>query len=515
MNCKECGNKYPSSYTYCPNDGHKLGVPEESFTYKYNEYCTSCNQQNKEEYPSCKNCGHSLLQRVVQKKGFQETISKTIVPEIKKSLNRVDLNRSKNFIQNLNFKRDWLLCIPIFLAIIVILTMPISIIKSFLKNKGFLDNSEIAYILEPGRLSSLISEEAGHHVVIPNIMNIFALTNQVHNIKTEFSFSAFLADNLISGSVNGLMTSMLVLPILALLISGIILGVIAKKYKLSLIAGVFFSTVIYTIFLWISSIAGAAKLDGKLNSYFLFSITYSQWDAIVTGLALSAIFVTVGAVLAYYNRDIVTFLQEQISAIGYAISVVCITMVGLLVNMIYSNSLLKSSKEIEMDEAYFIPLIHGPISVIHFLMTQFNSLKFSTSGDGDFGDIKTNWLFGNTLTGSVEGFDLFNNILLIDKSIIGSKSILVLITVLLIASIGYFFYNRHQLQWKEIAKFAVIFAIVQCFIIYLTNVDISFGRNGDVYRLSMEFSYIMTFITSFTISGLSFTLGGYVYKLFK
>lgn len=515
MICKECGNKYPDYFTYCPSDGHILGNKLTSITYKVNEYCTTCNVHNKEGYSYCSNCGTSMLQ-CVEKRGIQDTITKSILPEIKRSVTNVEVIKTKaKKLLRLNVKQDWKLFLPILIAIIAVLSLPTFILNSFLGNHDELSKDRLGLLLAPEKVSKDLSDLLNYQIDLPNFLNIFSLTNLLHGLKFNASFfNGYLQDERIYGTINNFPSAMIFIPIL-LLVSGIALGFIAKKYTLSLSTGIISSITIYTLFMILSSFLGSKEFSIDQPIHINASLTYSKIDALITSLLLSGIFVTLGALLAYHFQGYKKFIKSHTSLLRYTLSAFAITFIGVFINVSHTYLTTKNKSLFDNDDTYGLikSLIYVPTGIIHFLMTQANTFKINLSVDNSMSkSFKFNWLFG-THTKPDENMMLDNfSQLLLTNSFDLTKFLLLLITIILISTSGYLLFNQHRLQWKEIVKLSGSFAIIQCLLLFLSNITINGYIDNGTANFFIGFSYISTLLTSFIFGGIFFYVGGYVKK---
>ncbi len=151
------------------------------------------------------------------------------------------------------------------------------------------------------------------------------------------------------------------------MIGGIVYGRMAMKNNWPFYKGIVYSVLGYTIVMAILSIFARASFNEKVEAYFeiatlKISLSASFIDIILTSIILSTLIFGSFAMISYFGKSIFTNTIKQSKVLLYAFSAFAATIIGLVVNYLYS--LLFIMEELMED---------GP-EIPHFLMSVYTSI---------------------------------------------------------------------------------------------------------------------------------------------
>ncbi|MEG0449710.1 MAG: hypothetical protein RR595_07635, partial [Lysinibacillus sp.] len=316
----------------------------------------------------------------------------------------------------------------------------------------------------------------------------------------------------------------LFLPLLALVIGGILYGMMARKHNWPLYQGIAYSTVLYVLVMIVLAIV--SKLNVGLSEEetfgeFMLNVTmnYSVLDMMITASILSIVGFGFAATVTYFNKGILEKLSYQVKYVQYAIFSIAITIVGIVFNFlnVYFGMDKKSfPQDMPIEITGTVKLFSSIyLGVWNWISSFFSELELALKEYG------SNARYTHSLFGS-EKSELYNSYLFnnwfgqSDLSLLPSF-LLVLVSVGLIGAAGYILYIVHRLNWKECLTFAGIFTLLQLMLLYLINVQVDGIFDYGEVALTLSFKVISSCLLVFVVAFVSFYVGGFVrqYQLKK
>lgn len=533
MICRECGQSHPDYFSYCPTDGKTSESYEHlSKTYQTNDFCTACNHHNKEGYTYCENCGTLLSTLQLKKGSIHKKIEATISQPLKSSEIANTFKKELPKKIQINWRKNWILYMPILVAILVMLVMPNFIISSVSNHLDTSSQEILDYLRQPEKLKAAIYDDTGDIVDVPKLLKNSTVISLVHNVNVEFGLSGSNTDlKMATIQLSNLMHAFIWLPIIILAISGLVIGYLAKRFNLSLKTGILASTVIYTVFLAIMSLIGnfTFKIPNEDGNTYYAILHFSILDAIVTGIILTVLILSITAPLSYYKKETWAMLQRQKSYIIYAYGVITITILGVFLNALNVFSGINSLLIVEDNVSTSIPhsilklVFTSTLGIFNWFLSLGDTLTIKSTSEL----IEVNWLKGykdmNSWTPSTDSIAQF---LMAKSFVFLPRAILMIIPILLTIALGYYLYQHHRLKVKEIASYAVMFAVFQALILFFANLAIHPSIESKDSFIDSELStfpfytdlkiylpIVQTFILSFVYGFVFFGIGGYIRKI--
>ena len=515
MQCNHCQGQHPSHFVYCPNTSKVIDLSGgHNLTYQSTEFCPSCGTKNELSYSYCVNCGHSHLTKTQKKNAFNRMFENTISNiKIPSKVNTENLKSSSK--EHINYiKRNKLILVPIIISLVIMIIATFWIKSSALSSIGdeleYYDDETmvLAALLKPELIEEMIYYDYDIEVDLPNFTSLPIMMGLIHNADLDFSatVSAMGEEEGVKFSVNNLFTGLLLIPIIALIIGGIIYGRMAIKNNWPFYKGLIYSVLGYTIVMAVLSIFARASFSKKVEEFYdlatlKISLSSSFIDIVVTSIILSTLFFGSFALISYYGKSVIEKTMEQSKWIVYAFTAFVATLIGLVIHFIYSLVFI-------MEEL----LEYGP-EIPHVIMSIYTSigtwlmslLGLFQLNDG-YEKLTYRALFNsekNREMVDVLGSDvLFQNALL-----------LFLISVIIIAAVGFVVSKVQQVNVKEIAIFGLMFTIIQFFIINVFSIKFSMDYIYDETTVSIGFEMVSTLVFAFIISFASFYGGSYLRKV--
>lgn len=517
MQCNSCGQQHPSHFVYCPNTSNLIDSSNaNSYTYNTNEFCANCGKRNELGFSYCVNCGHSHLAKIPKKNSFNRIVEDTI--STIKIPTKVNINTDKiktSSVESFNYiKRNKLILVPILLSMILMILGAFWIKSSALSalgdEIGYYDEETIVFaaLLKPEVLEDMISDEFGVNVDVPNFTSFPMMMALIHNADLDFNMTvgAMGEQEGIKVSLKNLFTGLLLIPIIALMIGGIVYGRMAIKNNWPIYKGILYSVLVYTIVMVIFSIFARVSFSKTVDAYFTaaslkINLSASFIDILLTSIILSTLVFGSAAIVSYFGKSIFTNAIQQSKIVIYTFSAFVATFVGLVINYVYSLVFI-------MEDF----MRYGP-DIPHLIMAMYTSIAtwlMSILGQFQVGNGYETYSYRALFNGrgNKEMIDMIGTDMLFHNMLF-----LFLISIIIIAVVGYFTYQLHQLNIKEVAIFGVLFTVIQLFIVNGFSITIGIDYIFDENSITLGFEIVSTLIFAFIISFASFYGGGYLKRV--
>ena len=517
MRCIHCNRQHPSHYVYCPETSKRIDSYDENYlTYTANDFCSNCGTKNEFSYSYCVNCGQSYLAKE-HKKNTLNRVAEDTIPNMKIH-SKVNINTERlksTSIENLNYiKKNKLIMVPIFIALIIMIISTFWIKSTALSalgdEFGYYDEETIVFaaLLKPDVIEDKISSQFGIDVDVPNFTSFPIMAALLHNadLNFEMTVGAMGETEGIKVDFNNLFTGLLIIPILALIIGGIIYGRMAIKNNWPVYKGILYSIVGYTVVMMILSIFARVSFNKTVDAYFIegtlkISLSTSFIDILFTSLILSTLFFGSFALMSYYGKLVFVKTVGQSKIVLYAFVAFIATFIGVVFNYLYSLVFI-------MEDF----MRYGP-EIPHFIMSVYTGIAtwlMSILGLFQMGNNHETFSYralfngrGNEVMVDMLGTDiLFHNMIL-----------LFLIAVIIIALVGYFTFYAHQLNLKDVAIFALMFTAIQLVLVNGFGIKIGIDYIYDQNSIKIGFEIISTLIVAYILSFASYYCGGYIRKV--
>jgi len=517
MQCTHCNQQHPNHFVYCPNtSGYIHSNGGNTLTYNTTEFCATCGTKNEVGYSYCMNCGQSHLVKSQKKNAFnrmfENTISNIKMPS-KVTINKESLKTTS--VENINFiKRNKLILVPILISLIIMILGSFWIKSSALTalgdEFGYYDEETMAFaaLLKPDVLEEMLYDEFGVDIDLPNFTSFPIMLALIHNadIKFEMTIGAMGEQEGIKVDLNNLFTGLLLIPILALIIGGIVYGRMAIKNNWPFYKGIIYSVLGYTVVMAVITIFARASFNKTVEAFFIegslkISLSTSFIDSLLTSFILSTLFFGSFALVSYYGKSIISNTMGKSKVLLYAFSAFAATFVGLLLNYLYS---LLFIMEDLMEDGPEIP--HAIMSIYTGIATWLMSILGKFQVNSGFENMSYRALFNGDENEYM--VDMMGTDVLFQNSIL-----LFLIAVIVIAVVGYFTFHAHLLNLKDVAIFGIMFTIIQLFLINAFSIKIGIDYIYDQNAITIGFDIVSTLLFAFIIAFASFYGGGYLRKV--
>lgn len=528
MFCKECGLKHPAFTNYCTTTGEDLrSLIPTHVSHRAEGFCGNCGKNIEPSSQYCSHCGetHSLA-------GFHVSHD---APKTKGQNYSAELTK---MVPDILSKRSF---VPILTA--VALTILLSLLTAFIIKSqveqfivedsfGEITASDIEYMDDI--ISDGLAEETGLEIDFPNVYNLFTYVSLIHTV--DFEFSGEVIGNGEGEYVQGdfefiaknLSMSSLFIVVLVLIFGGLILGSFAKKNGLSLKESILKFSVIYGLFVMLSSAVAGFHFNERIE------VLYSTVDIAITGVfpliesffvgtLLAASISGLAALLVIHGKDAFSFIHKQAVYVQYIIYSVGITLIG---TSLFTAIFFGTSNNVYDDGAIFMyesseKLMAGPQglwtwNLSHFIPLNFRGLE---SGDGEFFSLQLFSSFQKlselddfyTLSFIKEMFFIEAGLPLILKA-----SFLVPASLLVFS--GYNLYKVHALKVVELLKFSAIYGVVMLCTRLFSNFELAVKVRGEdlwelgTFLLRIQPNVVPVFIISSLFALICISAGGYLNK---
>lgn len=510
MQCNYCGQQHSSHFVYCPNTSNLIDDSNaKSYTYSTTEFCVNCGTKNELGYSYCVKCGHSNLMKVQKNNISTSTV---------KILNKVHINTDNiksTSVESLNYiKRNKLMIVPILISMIIMILgafwIKSSALSAISDELGYFEEETIVFaaLLKPEMLEEMVYDEFGVDVDVPNFTSFPIMMALIHNVDLDFHMTvgAMGEQEGIKVSLKNIFTGLLLIPIIALFIGGIVYGRMALKNNWPIYKGILYSVLSYTVVMSILAIFARVSFNQSVDPYYTaaslkINLSTSFIDILLTSIILSTLVFGSAALTFYFGKSIFSNTIAQSKVVIYAFSALVATIVGLIINYIYSLLFI-------MEDF----MRYGP-DIPHFIMAMYTSIAtwlMSILGQFQIGNGHETYSYralfngrGNEVMIDMFGSDmLFHNMLF-----------LFLIAIIIIAAVGYFVYQVHQLNVRDIAIFGLLFTVIQLFMVNGFSITVGIDYLFDYNSITIGFELVSTCIFAFIISFVSFYGGGYLRKV--
>ncbi|MEI4768820.1 zinc ribbon domain-containing protein [Psychrobacillus sp. FJAT-51614] len=520
MFCKECGQQHDPNLNYCPRDGQNLH-PELPFgvEHRASGFCASCGKSVVSDAQYCQHCGESHSTISFSKGGPKKNTSESFK---KKSFATPSFSVAKFSSASVT---------PILLAVGI--SILLTLLGAFFI-KSQVENSIIEYsgnevtsddIKNLNILTEELENESGIDLNLPNIYNIFTYVSLMHSV--DFKLTGEVKSDIIDGEklsesatliLQNLSLTFLPVVIFILLISGLILGFIAKKRNLSFSSSILGFGILYGIFLSISSFIANFTYKNGISIFFtdidvLVKGRFPLIESFIVGFLLAISIAGIASMFMLYKRDVFAFIKTKASYIQYTIYSTVIMIIGTFLYTVVSFSILSKIEEVR--DEYLHYLFTGPVGMIFWKMSHLIPINFV------YKEYSQEESFSLHLFSSIAKFEEsgFVNEFLEFSMENGipfwlKASILIPAVFLIIA--GYNLYQTHNIKVAELVKFSLIYAFIMSLISLLSNIKYSVeGKGSEIFDLGHTMFQVSsgvfgTFFISAIFAFIFITLGGYI-----
>ena len=532
MKCVHCDNQHPSYFSYCPNTSNIIDATlAEKYTYHTMEFCSSCGGKNTGESSFCSSCGITLLKREQRKTTIDKLLNQGLsnIPlkkvNVGKHLNTENIKTASKV--NVDYiKKNKLILAPILISIGLTILLAFFIyntINSNLKDVAQLvGEDEIGMLLDAKMLENLIYEETDAKVNIPDFPIYSTIIMMIHGVDYTFEGRMFAEEGgeETSFAIDNILYGLLIIPLLALTIGAVIYGILAKKHGWSFWKGIGYSTAVYTLFLLIMSFVARYRVDVSFKDYYDglivldAKIVPSILDLLVSGAVLATLVYSFVGYISYHGKSTITKLSSDLKYIQYAMYMMAATVVGLIIH--YVQGVVVFKKEMEnfgygmFDYMDVIPdslsyIMGGYLGTTNWLLSLFSKIQIGVSSL-NYSEVESYKWYLNS------GGEKFFAKEFQDYTLLVSPVFLIILAAVILGGVGYLLYSRHQLDYIEIAILSGIFTLIQCIILYFSNIEITGNVADEDGRTILQFALLNTVLGAFILSYISVYLGGFLRK---
>ncbi|WP_332649339.1 zinc ribbon domain-containing protein [Lysinibacillus sp. 54212] len=516
MTCQHCNRQHPLYYTYCPETSKTIDHSlVQKYQYNTMEFCHACGTKNEKGHSACSACGATQLM-IEQKKNLINKLLDNKIPKMQniqipsaKRINTEDIKvASKESIDYI--KGNKLILLPILISFVIVLLSSF-ILKFALVDFGkeMVDEGEEAAIvlgvIDTSILEYAIEEEFDMNVNLPNWASIPSYISAFHNV--DLSFSASIGEDgyeeKMKGSIDNIFYGLLLIPFLALVVGGIVYGILARRHHWPFFKGFVYSVIAYTGVMTVISLFARLSIKEKFEFFgeysFIIKASSSFIDMLISSFLLATIVFGCTSLIAYYGKNALEKLSEQAKYLQYAIFATAVTVAGLVLNILHSFIGISSETEdLNSIGKAFVSLYTG---TGNWMLSQFGKLSIVQFGESD----SLRWYSG-------EDYTVLNEFFRNEEIVVLPTFLLTLLAIALIGGAGYILYSIHKLEMVDVAIFASMFTVLQLVLVYFTSINIEFDQSffGDSFEVSL--SILNTIICSFLLAFASFFGGGLLRK---
>lgn len=526
MFCKECGTKHPTYTNYCPNDGQDMQqVIPSPVEHRTSGFCASCGNSVEPAAQYCRHCGES---HSTMKLG---TVKKSPIAQVQKPAFKMPT------ISNGLTSKQSLTSILMAVGLSILLTLVVAfIIKSSAENY-IIDNSDgeitASDIKQMDMLSEQIEDATGMEIDFPNVYNVFTYVSLMHGIDFELSgdMNAEEDGENYQGDaeliIQNITLSFLFIVGIILIIGGLFLGYLVKKNGLSLGESILGFSLIYGVFLLISSIIASFTFKEKIEIFYTevnlkVKGAFPLLESFIVGAILAACIAGLAVLIMVYGKDVLAYLHTKATYVQYLVYSTLISLVGISIfTGIYFSI---SGKYIEAgvfteQEAALGTLFAGPMGIWVWNLSHLIPLNF-TSSEGGGKEYFTLHLFSSfkklSELDDLDMRDMVTDLFFIEDGLPLLLKASLLIPALVLVLAGFLLYRTHGLNVIELVKFSVIYGIVMTFTRIFSSIKISTEVGGaeffdaGKFLIQIQPNLIPVFIIS-TLFALAFiSIGGYL-----
>ncbi|OCS90406.1 zinc ribbon domain-containing protein [Caryophanon latum] len=525
MSCIHCQQQHASYDTYCPMTGKLIDDTNvRKYTYELLDFCMSCGQANDKKSLHCSQCGTQTSAVTPKNKvGHLLDQSLTAIPDLTRNM---DFEKGKMTVKNATkqhsayIKRTPLILLPVAISIVIMLIFSAVIVHQFkddLSMVGDLLDLDEMNVFDPEMLSAALSSELGIDVDIPALPIFTMFIAMLHNIDLSLSMELIKNgdDYVKQMKQSNIFLGLMLIPVIALCIGAIVYGIMAKKYQWHFWRGIAYSSVLYTLFLTITSLFARykAKASGVDSSDDIASVTIklvpSLLDTVVTGVLLSGFIFGLVAYVTYAGKGLLAKINEEYVYMKYTLYALAVTAIGLFVHFINAFIALKSSASSAGDSFLEALIMEQIPSGVYYIVSMYTGVmnwyltffgKINMQGDSEF--IEYTWFFK-------EGIYAAELEELIEMTTFIPPVMFVVITFVLLASIGALLTKWATISIKEAAIVAAIFAAIQIVLLYFVNIEVQLTDDGDKEALQFGVVIVRQFITTALFAFAAIFAGSY------
>lgn len=534
MNCKHCRQQHPSYNSYCPTTGQYIDDLG-SHTYTTHEFCVNCGTHNENYYVHCTNCGTHLLKVEEPKQKITKIISQNIpnIPfsseTITKHMNTTQLKSvSKENIEYI--KNNRFMFVPVLITILLVIAFGFfakNPLNEMLEDIGKdSDSVETKFFFSHDEVKEQLEDYYDINVDIPPFPVVSTAILFAHNANYSINFYGEIDEGYgddsieLEGKLENLTYSMTIITILIFAIGAIVYGILAKKEKWHFGKGILFSTVAYSIFIFIILWLGRYKMklefdEDMLTGEIISGFTPHFISTLFSSALLFAVFFTIFGYIAYNWKNLISSFQSLSHYIQYAVYALGITVTGLFVHTISSFMSIRKEggiSDLPLDLNAFSEytgnfILSTYMGVMNWNANLFGKLAITLDFDYTDNSMDYKW-FMNSGSDGREARNIIEDILLLPPVIY------MLLLIALIGYVGYLTLSKHQLNLKQIAIFSGIFTIIQFILVFFTTVMIEID-GPNFFSISLTYSYMNTLFGSFILAFAAIYGGGYLRQYLK
>ncbi|AKU26566.1 hypothetical protein IB49_09070 [Geobacillus sp. LC300] len=312
MYCTTCGAQNPSSANYCYKDGTALQKEKISFAYTKNKktFCPHCGHSLLGDYVYCPSCGTSLFQVHVGKSRKIDFKNERIEDTPKQARQFFSISSLLNLCKGLHWKQLLLAVATTFIVLFLLSAITVKVVtpsddSPLLRMTNYTE--ELVAYLE--NLADIKIEKPDKVITIDDFM---IWTHTVEPImKVNFTYSLFDREvGEVHGSFENGFIYLLVIPFVALLVGGILLGKTLRANARRLGVHLFAFSFLYAVVLAMLSVfAGFSyhiDLDHRdISASVHAAVKYSFWATLLKGFFVAFLFAGIGILISKgYKRAV-------------------------------------------------------------------------------------------------------------------------------------------------------------------------------------------------------------------
>lgn len=521
MFCSECGAKHPRYLNYCPNDGQELiATLPMTVSHKRDGFCAGCGTQVDKAAQYCFQCGDSNSS---MKFGTAKLVQQSKPAISKKTL-------SQSAVQSNKFSSNTLAAIFIPLAISILLVFAGALLLKNSTDNLIVDNSDGELTL--GKLNSLeevlsaeLENDYDINVNFPSIYNIFTYISLMHGVDFEFEgkvlerYSDFF-NTTISLNAQNFSSPLLIFTLFILILSGLALGHFTKRYDVPLWHSLTGFSILYGLFITISSYVANFKYENELESFYAtlvldFSGTFPLFESFFSGALLAFAITSISALLMMYRKQTFTYVKTLNSSLQYIFSTVLIALFGLIIFWAATLISLATNSYISEDFEYMnlqMFSIFSSFSMWVWDLSHFLPITLSTR---EYGETESYTL--HLLSAFSDNQSELLGLFFESESFPLWMSLSFLLPVVLLGFAGYKLYETHKLKIGELAKFSIFYGVLLVIIKTFTSLKMStsvteIGQVAETFTMRIHSDFFTVFFLSALLAFICFSVGGFLKK---
>jgi hypothetical protein len=545
MYCTTCGAQNPSSANYCHKDGTALQKEKISFADTQNKktFCPHCGHSLLGDYVYCPSCGTSLFQVHVGKSRKIDFKNERIEDTPKQARQFFSISSLLNLCKGLHWKQLLLAVATSFIVIFLLSAITVKVVtpswddSSLFRTTNYTEEL-VAYLED---LVDIKIEKPDRVITIDDFVIWLHTVKPI--MKVNFTYPWFGKQvGEVHGSFENGFVYLLVIPFVALLAGGVLLGKTLRVNARRLAGHLFAFSFLYAVVLAMLSVFAGFSYHIDLSHRDISAsvhaaVKYPFWTALLKGFLVAFLFAGLGILISKgYKRTVHEVVQSiRYGDLIYGGWVWLLRGIVLLFVVLLPFAFLWMSHQVSYDwklmeegaalsKLFYAACMAMQLSVWIWGMLHLGVLHLHQDGFKNDHQSVTYSLFSDLDMASVGSTDLYNNVydLLHHIGFFEREiyiQLLILLPIAIFLYMGYNIRRKYTMAWKPILVFAALYSIGLVVICQFSKVGISYfvSMNGETeaeFSMSIFLEPLSLLVKCFIFS-LLFTYAGAWFQQFS